>query len=96
MKATLVFMLTSATVLSLFFSSCIQEPQKSSTQNFKFLEFDINQMQSGYEKEQFTSVDVVKAYISRIESIDASGPSLNSIIMVNPDAVVNCFQNVSL
>jgi amidase len=40
-------------------------------------------MQSGEQ----TSVSITKAYITRIEQIDRSGPTLNSIIELNPEAL---------
>ena len=40
-------------------------------------------MQSGEE----TSVSITKAYLARIEQIDRSGPLLNSIIELNPEAI---------
>jgi amidase len=35
----------------------------------------------------YTSVDLCKAYLHRIQQIDRSGPSLNSVIEINPDAL---------
>lgn len=81
-QLTLVVILLSAII-----PSCIPTPQEGNYNDFRFLEFDIPQMQAGYEKGEFTSEDVVKAYISRIQSVDASGPAINSIIAVNPDAI---------
>jgi amidase len=40
-------------------------------------------MQSGEQ----TSVSITKAYLARIEQIDRNGPSLNSIIELNPEAI---------
>src|SRR5450755_2326655 len=40
-------------------------------------------MQSGEQ----TSVSITKAYLARIEQIDRNGPSLNSIIELNPEAL---------
>jgi amidase len=40
-------------------------------------------MQSGEQ----TSVSITNAYLARIEKIDRSGPALNSIIELNPDAL---------
>jgi amidase len=34
-----------------------------------------------------TSVDICKAYLRRIEQLDRSGPKLNSVIELNPDAL---------
>jgi len=77
-QLTLMVILFSAII-----PSCIPSPQENNYNDFRFLEFDILQMQAGYEKGEFTAEDVVKAYISRIQSVDASGPAINSMIVVN-------------
>lgn len=48
---------------------------------------EIPELQQGYQAGTFTSKEVVEAYLNRIEEIDDSGPTLNSIIQVNPDAL---------
>jgi amidase len=50
-------------------------------------EMTISELQKGYAEGTFRIQDVVKAYIARIEAIDKNGPNLNSIIIVNPDAL---------
>jgi amidase len=55
--------------------------------NFLFLEMDIVQLQQGYKDGKFTVKEVVQAYLKRIDKIDKNGPSLHSIIMLNPDAI---------
>jgi len=59
----------------------------SEKDNFRFLEMDITQIQQGYKDGKFTIKEVVQAYLERIEEIDKNGPILNSIILVNPDAL---------
>ena len=56
--------------------------------NFKFLEYDISQLQKGYKDGEYTIKEVVNAYLERVEAIDRNGPSLNSIITINPDALI--------
>lgn len=72
------------------FASCMQ-PQKSHD-NSKFAdipleEISISEIQSGYSQGDFTITELVEAYIKRIKDIDESGPQLNSIIVINPDAL---------
>jgi amidase len=55
--------------------------------DFRFLEADITQIQQGYKDGSFTIREVTQAYLDRIQLLDRSGPSLNSIIQVNPDAI---------
>lgn len=54
---------------------------------FKFLEMDITQIQQGYKDGSFTVKELVQAYIDRIEAVDKNGAELHSVIMVNPDAL---------
>ena len=50
-------------------------------------EMTISQLQEGYKDGKFTVKQVVAGYIARIEAIDKNGPRLNSLIIVNPDAL---------
>ncbi len=51
------------------------------------VETTIEELQNGYENGEFTAHEVVEAYLERIEKIDKSGPKLNAIITINPDAL---------
>lgn len=64
-----------------------REAQITEFDSFRFLEQDITQIQLGYKDGTHTIKEVVQAYLDRIEEIDKSGPTLNSIIQVNPDAI---------
>lgn len=50
-------------------------------------EITITQLQKGYQDGQYTVKQVVQYYMDRIESIDRNGPSLNAMIVVNPEAL---------
>jgi amidase len=54
---------------------------------FPFLEMDITQLQQGYAEGRYTIIDAVQAYLERIEAIDKSGPGINAILTINPDAM---------
>lgn len=45
------------------------------------------QLRQGYEAGRFTVVEVVQGYLNRIEALDRSGPKLNAVLAVNPDAL---------
>ena len=49
-------------------------------------EVTIAQLQAMMAAGTLTSVSLVNMYIARITTLDQSGPTLNSIIQVNPDA----------
>ncbi len=71
-------------------SSCESPKERFRTKdpdNFIFMEFDINQIQNGYNEGSFTVKELVQAYLNRIEAVDRNGPALNSFIVINPDAL---------
>jgi amidase len=50
-------------------------------------EVTVRQLRQGYKEGRFSVTDVVQVYLQRIEAIDKSGPGLNAVIRVNPDAL---------
>jgi len=70
--------------LLLLFIAC--EPQ-SGLSPTELEEITINELHEGYENGDFTIAEVTRAYLQRIEDIDQSGPALNSILYVNPNAL---------
>jgi amidase len=50
-------------------------------------EMTISQLQQGYRDGKYTVKEVVQTYIDRINELDRNGPALNSIIVINPDAL---------
>ena len=50
-------------------------------------EITIDVIRSGYENKKFSVKDIVSGYLENIKTIDESGPELNSIITINPDAL---------
>ena len=76
-------------ILLMTIGSCRNESQKPATaiEPFRFAEYTIDQLQQGYKNGDFTVTYVVQAYLDRIKAIDDSGPMLNAVIQVNPDAL---------
>ena len=56
--------------------------------NFRFLETSIDKLSTGYTQGDFSIEEVTQAYLDRINQIDKAGPTLRSIIQVNPEAIV--------
>ena len=54
---------------------------------FSLEEITIDALQEKMQKGQLTAVALTKMYLQRIKEIDKSGPTLNSIIELNPDAL---------
>ncbi len=50
-------------------------------------EKSLTDIQTALNNGQLTSESLVQAYLKRIAAIDQSGPTLNSIIAINPDAI---------
>lgn len=50
-------------------------------------EITIDQIRASLDNNEYTITELVEAYLKRIETIDQSGPELNSIIEINPDAL---------
>ena len=69
-----------------------QEPAASaasaalSDKALQIVEATIAQMQAAMTRGGTTSVDLVNTYLERIASIDESGPRVNSVLELNPDA----------
>lgn len=55
--------------------------------DFPLNEITISDLQKSYNIGDLTCEKVVQMYLNRIEKIDKSGPILNSILEINPDAI---------
>ena len=54
---------------------------------FELAEVSVSELRAGLESGRWTTKALCEAYLERIAAIDASGPALNSVIEVNPDAL---------
>jgi amidase len=50
-------------------------------------EMNLDKLHSYFEKGELTSFELVKHYLNRIAKYDKSGPSINSVLEVNPEAL---------
>lgn len=55
--------------------------------NFELLEATIDQLQEKMKSGALTSEKITQLYLDRIQAIDKSGPKLNAVIEINPDAL---------
>jgi amidase len=62
-------------------------PAHSDVQPFELDEVTIAELQGGMKSGKFTARSLVEKYSARIGGIDKQGPSINSIIEMNPDAL---------
>jgi amidase len=63
------------------------EHSASSLKPFPFEEATIADLQSRMKSGEITAQSLTQAYLDRIDAVDKSGPRLNSVIELNPDAV---------
>jgi len=71
----------------IFFGSCDTKKDLSQNTNFTLNEITIDEIHNGYNSGSYTVKEIVSQYIDRIKHIDQSGPEINSIIIINPDAL---------
>lgn len=60
---------------------------EESADNFELTEITVAALQEKIKSGQYTSEKIVQLYLDRINKIDKAGPSINSIIEINPDAL---------
>ena len=77
---------------SLFFSHESLMKDIPSSEEFKPENFDLNEitvleLQKKMQKGELSSSQITQLYLKRIQAVDQSGPKLNSVIEINPDAV---------
>jgi amidase len=62
-------------------------PGKILTDDFELNEITISQLQKSFDDGSLTCEKAVQMYLDRIDAIDKNGPSLNSVIELNPEAL---------
>jgi amidase len=55
--------------------------------SFELEEATITELQDGMKSGKFTARSLTEKYLARIQEIDRSGPRVNSVIEINPDAL---------
>jgi amidase len=82
-------------IATLFIEGCNNTKKNSEEQTldneikleFELDEETINSLQEKLTSGKYSSEKLVELYLKRIETIDKKGPTLNSIIEINPDAI---------
>ncbi|CAF3712850.1 unnamed protein product [Adineta steineri] len=62
-------------------------PKCSSKDLPNLYDASIKELQDGLKKNCFTSVDLVNAYIARIDEVNLKGPTLHAVIEISPSAL---------
>ena len=80
-----IYILLYFCLISLSSFSCDKDTNAYQNLNSQLDEITIKDIHSGYDNNRFSVKEIVSNYIDRINTIDQSGPLLNSIIVINPD-----------
>jgi len=83
---------SAATGALLSVNACQSTQNDDPSSNHRYDEFELNEitireLQEAFENNTLTIEKVVQLYLDRIDAIDKNGPSLNSVIEINPDAI---------
>jgi amidase len=90
MKTNHAKILIIAATISIIAASCRQHAEKQDQEapsNDWLEEMTISALQNGYKEGRYTISEVTQAYLDRIIEIDKTGPSLNAVLEINPDAI---------
>lgn len=82
--------IATGTILSVHACNSTSNPETENAQkstNFPLNEKSISDLKSDFDKGVLTTTQATQHYIDRIRAIDKSGPSLNAVIEINPDAL---------
>ena len=60
---------------------------ESSSETFLLNEITIDELQKKMQSGKFTSRSITEIYLKRIADVDKAGPTINSVIEINPDAL---------
>jgi amidase len=63
------------------------DPPAAEPKSFELEEITIEELQSGMKSGKFTARSITEQYLQRIHEVDKQGPSINSVIEINPDAI---------
>ena len=77
--------LATAAIGSAFAGTITGNPQQKT--NFELDEVTVSDFQDRMAQGALTAESIVELYLERIEAIDRNGPSLRSVIEINPDAL---------
>lgn len=89
MHLNILLFLTSCFIMACQTPAKIEQPNSTikSTNAFPYEEWTIAQVHSAFKNGDLTSAQLTQAYLEQIAKIDDSGPTLNAVIQINPDAL---------
>jgi amidase len=63
------------------------DPICSSSRAFELEETTIAELQRGMKSGKYTATSITEMYLERIREIDQNGPTLKTVLEINPDAL---------
>lgn len=83
----MAFLALGSLFLLSFMLGCNRSQNQSQNQPFHLLEATIEDIHNAYQSGELTSRQLAQLYLDRIEAYDKNGPTINSIITINPHAL---------
>ena len=89
LKKTMIGGIAAATFPSMTFAdkTAVHSVPSSEIKPGEFDEITITELADGMKSGKYTVRSITEQYIARIKEIDKSGPAINSVIELNPDAL---------
>ena len=81
------FLRTSIAAAAMFGGAGCSRTEPAMGQPFELEEASVDTLRHRLETGQDSAASLVEKYLARIDAIDRSGPSINSLIEINPDAI---------
>ncbi len=75
------------TIIATFCRQPAEKQEEHAPSNSWLEEMTISSLRIGYKEGKYSISEVTQAYLDRIIEIDKMGPSLNSVLEINPDAM---------
>ena len=65
----------------------VQNVERNFKRDFELDEITIDDLQKSFQSGQYSSRSLTEKYLARIQEIDKTGPTVNAVIELNPDAL---------
>src|SRR6516165_10125729 len=79
--------LTTLLILALVVPSVVAQPASGGNSQQNYNEWTVARLEAAMANGNLTSEKLTKFYIQRILDLDQSGPGVNAVIELNPDAI---------
>ncbi|HUM03968.1 MAG TPA: amidase [Terriglobales bacterium] len=87
LRASIVATVAATASPALGATHALEQESSAFPREFELDELTIDDLQQGMQSGKYSSRGLTEMYLARIQNIDKGGPSINSVIEVNPDAI---------